>query len=369
MKNRFLMVCTLPPPVHGSAIVSQYIRDSKLINNEFDMDFVNLSTSRKMEEIGKASSIFLFKKLGRFVSAYISCFWLLLTNKYDLCYCAITCHGKGFLKDAPFVLLCKLFRRKVVIHQHNKGMSNDVDRNPYKWQIPLVYRNTKVILLSWLLYPDIEKVVKKEQILICPNGIPEIFHKEPLLERNKELPRLLFLSNLIESKGVYVLLDACKLLKDKGYQFFCDFVGGETKEITRDVFENEVRKRGIEGMIAYLGPKYGDEKDDVYKNADIFVFPTFNETFGLVNLEAMQYKLPIVSTNEGGIPDVVKDGENGFICKRKDVNSLVEALEKLIANPALCRQMGENGYLRYKKEYTLNAFEQKFVDAMKSAFL
>ena len=47
------MVCTLPPPVHGSAMVSQYIKESKLINEEFDMDFVNLSTSRKMEEIGK----------------------------------------------------------------------------------------------------------------------------------------------------------------------------------------------------------------------------------------------------------------------------------------------------------------------------
>ena len=52
-------------------------------------------------------------------------------------------------------------------------MSRDVKQWPYRWLLPLVYRNTKVILLSWRLYPDIENVVRKEQILICPNGIPE----------------------------------------------------------------------------------------------------------------------------------------------------------------------------------------------------
>lgn len=60
-----------------------------------------------------------------------------LCNDSCVCYFAITCNGSGFIKDAPFVLLCKLFRRKVVIHQHNKGMSGCVDKQPYKWLLPL----------------------------------------------------------------------------------------------------------------------------------------------------------------------------------------------------------------------------------------
>ena len=109
--------------------------------------------------------------------AYCLVLGKLMHRRYDLCYLAITCHGIGFLKDAPFVLLCKLFGKKIVIHQHNKGMSRDVKQWPYRWLLPLVYRNTKVILLSWRLYPDIENVVRKEQILICPNGIPEETHR------------------------------------------------------------------------------------------------------------------------------------------------------------------------------------------------
>lgn len=362
MRNpKILFITPLPPPVHGSAMVSQYIKDSQLVNGLFDCDFVNLSTSRRMDEIGKGG----VKKIFRFICSYFAVFFKLLFHRYDVCYLAITCHGIGFLKDAPFVLLCKLFRSKVVIHQHNKGMNNCVSKQPYKWLLPIVYRNTKVVLLSWYLYPDIAKVVKKEQVMICPNGIPDILDKESYFEKNNEIPRLLFLSNLIPSKGVYVLLDACKELKEKGLRFVCDFVGGESKEIDRSLFETAVKERGIEGIVCYHGPKYGKEKADYFKTSDVFVFPTFNETFGLVNLEAMQYKLPIVTTNEGGIPDVVKDYDNGFVCERKDSHPLAVALEKLIKDPNLRRQMGERGYQRYKEEYTLEAFERKFIEVMK----
>ena len=167
-KPRILFITPLPPPVHGSAMVSQYIKDSELIRGEFACDFVNLSTSRRMDEIGRGG----VKKLLRFVGSFFMLFYKLLVHRYDLCYLAITCHGVGFLKDAPFVLLCKLFGRKVVIHQHNKGMSGCIERWPYRWLIPYVYKHTRVILLSWYLYPDIEKAVKREQVVICPNGIP-----------------------------------------------------------------------------------------------------------------------------------------------------------------------------------------------------
>lgn len=353
-KPRILFITPLPPPVHGSAMVSQYIKDCKELQEEFVCDFVNLSTSRNIDEIGKKSLM----KYIRFIGAYFITFWKLLTKRYALCYLAITCHGMGFLKDAPFVLLCKLFRRRVVIHQHNKGMSNCVDKQPYKWLLPLVYRNTKVILLSWYLYPDIEKVVKKEQVMICPNGIPEIFESEPHFERNNEVPHLLFLSNLIPSKGVYVLLDTCKILKDKGYKFICNFVGGESKEITREVFEKAVEERGLNDYVKYNGPKYGKDKVAFFSNADIFVQPTLNDCFPLTLLEAMQYKLPIVSTHEGAVPDIVTDGKNGLVCQRKDALGTATAIETLLKDEETRTQMGENGYLLFKEKFNLEVFNQ-----------
>ena len=360
-KPRILFITPLPPPVHGSAMVSQYIKNSKELQDEFQCDFVNLSTSRNIDEIGKKSIM----KYLRFIAIYFITFWKLLTHRYALCYLAITCHGLGFLKDAPFVLLCKLFRRKVVIHQHNKGMSKCVDKQPYKWLLPLVYRRTKVILLSWHLYPDIEKVVKKEQILICPNGIPELFETEPHFERNNQVPHLLFLSNLIPSKGVYVLLDACKILKEKGYKFVCNFVGGESKEITKEIFEKAVDERGLNEVVYYKGPQYGDEKKAFFTNSDIFVQPTFEDCFPLTLLEAMQYKLPIVSTDEGAVPDMVKNEVNGFVCKRKDACSTAGAIEKLLKDSGLRTQMGNNGHKLFKENFTLSVFNKNITRILK----
>ncbi|MBR5851237.1 MAG: glycosyltransferase family 4 protein [Bacteroidaceae bacterium] len=360
-KKRLLFITPLPPPVHGSAMVSQYIKECRELQDEFQCDFVNLSTSRHIDEIGKRSLM----KYIRFFGAYFITFWRLLTHRYALCYLAITCHGLGFLKDAPFVLLCKLFGRKVVIHQHNKGMSKCVEKQPYKWLLPVVYRNTKVILLSWHLYTDIEKIVKKEQVIICPNGILELFDEEPHFERNNNVPQLLFLSNLIPSKGVYVLLDALKILKEKGYKFLCNFVGGESKEITKEIFAQTVEERELDGMAMYHGPKYGKEKTAFFTNSDIFVQPTFEDCFPLTLLEAMQYKLPIVSTDEGAVPDMVKNETNGFVCKRMDVDSTADAIARLLDSKELRTLLGENGYRLFKKYYTLDVFNKGITEILK----
>ena len=387
MKPRVLFITPLPPPVHGSAMVSQYIKDSELIRGEFDCDFVNLSTSRRMDEIGKGGA----EKLLRFAGSFFLLFYKLLLYRYDLCYLAITCHGMGFLKDAPFVLLCKLFGRKVVIHQHNKGMSGCIDRWPYRWLIPYIYKHARVILLSWYLYPDIEKAVKREQVVICPNGIRETVSGErsvlngtdiksstqnpqqeqrdltkPLTAHRSPLTvNLLFLSNLIPSKGVYVLLDACKMLMDRGVAFQCNFVGGESKEMDRRVFEQAVKERGLVDCVTYHGPKYGEDKERYFQMADVFVQPTYEDCFPLTILEAMQHGLPVVSTDEGAVPDMVADGENGFVCRRKDVEGLAMALERLLLDEALRHRMGAEGYRIYQEKFTLQCFERRFVECLR----
>lgn len=367
-KPRILYIATFPPPVHGSAVVSEQIKNSKVINDAFDGDYVNLGTSRSMDEIGKGGLWLNLQKLFRFVGSLFKTFVLLLTHRYDLCYCAITCHGVGFLKDAPFVLLCKLFGRKVIIHQHNKGMEKDVDRPVYRWLLPLVYKNAKVILLSWHLFPDIEKVVKREDVMICPNGIkPTVKHDFQRIPN--KIPHILFLSNLLIDKGVLVLLDALKILKDKGYSFACDFVGSETKDIDAARFAKEVEVRGLNSFAIYHGRKYGGEKDAYFKQADIFVFPTYyhNECFPLVILEAMEQGLPIVSTNVGGIPDEVVDGVNGYIIKDNKSKSLADALGTLLGDASLRQNMGEAGYQRFKEKFTESYFENQMVSNLKSS--
>ena len=365
---RILFIAPLPPPIHGSTVVSQQIKTSKMVNESFRCDWVNMSTSRRMDEIGKTT----FSKPFRMAGALLKTLWLLITRRYCLCYLAITCHGAGFLKDAPFVLLCKLFGRKIVIHQHNKGMAKDVNRWPYRWLLPMVYKNAKVILLSWHLYPDIEKIVSKENVLVCPNGIKVDDGTGLAIHGSQEeekIPRLLFLSNLMESKGVIVLLDALKVLADKGISFRCDFVGGETKEINTKRFAEEVDKRGLNRITFYHGRKYGEEKETILEQSDVFVFPTNEDCFPLVLLEAMSHGLPCVTTDEGGIPDIVVDGENGVVVQRQDPKSLAVGIEKLIVDTDLRRIMGEAGRKRLKIRFTEEMFEDNMLSVLERVVL
>lgn len=359
-KRKILFVATFPPPIHGSAIMSQYIKNSNLINRSFECDYVNISTSRKIDEIGKKNLL----KIIRFLRAFFNLLLKLSLYRYSICYLAITCHGLGFLKDAPFVLLCKLFRRRVVIHQHNKGMAKNVNNLIYRWLLSLVYKNTSVILLSWNLYDDVSAIVKKEQIQICPNGIPMSIKKHINVKRNNKVPHILFLSNLLVEKGVFVLLDAVKLLKDCGYSFICDFVGGETKELSSALFVSEVEKRGLKGDVVYHGLKFGKDKKYFFENADVFVLPTCNDTFGLVIIEAMEYKIPVISTNEGAIPDIIKDKITGLICEKRNPESLANCLKVLLDNPDLREQIGENAYRQFKEQYTLDAFERNLLNCI-----
>lgn len=354
-RPRILMIAPLPPPVHGSAMMTQYIKDSYLINKAFDLDWVNLSTSRRMDEIGKKS----FSKLFRFTNAYFKTFWKLITGHFDACYIAITCHGKGFIKDAPFALLCKLFGRKLVIHQHNKGMRKDLNSSWRVRLLKMVYKNAYVILLSWRLYPDIEAIVERDQIYICPNGIPIEQSIDIIPSRNNSIPHLLFLSNLMPSKGVYVLLDALKILKDNGYQFICNFVGGESKEISAKTFSDEVSYRRLNGQVYYLGKKYDAEKNEILIKHDIFIFPTYydNECFPLVLLEAMQAGLPCISTEEGGIADIINDGVNGKIIPTIDSEDLALKIKELIDFPETRKNLGENGRATFYRKYTLDKWE------------
>jgi glycosyltransferase involved in cell wall biosynthesis len=167
---------------------------------------------------------------------------------------------------------------------------------------------------------------------------------------------------------VIVLLDALKILKDKGYSFLCDFVGGETKKIDNKRFEFEVTYRGLAQVVSYNGVKKGPDKNKYYENADVFVFPSFyeNETFGLVNIEAMSYGLPIVTTDEGGITDIVKDGENGLICKKNDPNSLADKIAVLIDDESLRLKIGKNNLKKFQEYYTDKCFERNMISILNS---
>ena len=165
-----------------------------------------------------------------------------------------------------------------------------------------------------------------------------------------------------------MLIDACEILKEKQLRFECHFVGSWV-DISGEQFNSDIERKGLTGYVFGHGGKYKEAKSEFFEQSDIFVFPTYyhNETFGLVNLEAMQYALPVIATNEGGIGDIVIDKVTGFIIDQQDPDALAAKIEMLIKDPSLACRMGSEGRKRYESLYTISHFENRLNDILQDA--
>lgn len=364
-KPEVLFLLHLPPPVHGSSIVGMNIRDSKMINGHYEGRYLNLLASRSVAETGRLT----IRKMLGFVSIFFKVAGTLIKSRPRLCYLAVSSTGAAMFKDLLLVMLLRLFRVRIVFHMHNKGVETYRKKPIHAFAYKLLFRKVTVILLSDLLYKDIHHFVSRDKIFICPNGIADPVPPGILPEQKKSLDErpfnILFLSNLIESKGPYVLLEAMAILKSRGIRFAGHFIGGEG-DVSATEFRQRITHLGLDASVTYHGKKYGEEKHVAFMDADIFAFPTYypDECFPLVVLEAMSYALPVVSTFEGGVPDIVDDGTTGFIVPQQDVIQLADRLGQLAANELLRKSMGQAARSKYERLYTLPVFESTLVSIL-----
>ncbi|HRN71283.1 MAG TPA: glycosyltransferase family 4 protein [Candidatus Woesebacteria bacterium] len=279
-----------------------------------------------------------------------------MLNRFDLA---------GFRKDVLLVFLLRLFRIKIIYHIHNKGIiyekKNWINKSLYNF----VFKNQYAILLSENLYYDIEAYVPRDMVFYCPNGIKDYQPTTELLSLPEIRPfNILFFSNLIKDKGVFVLIDACSKLRDRGIHFHCDFVGGEA-DVSKDQFNKYVEQKGLTEQVKYLGKRYGKLKEMTFEQADVFALPSRYDCFPLVILEAMQHRLPVITANEGGMPDMVEDGYNGYVLQQyDDVKTLTDRLEHLFHNSQLRMQLGNNGRIKYENNFTLEIFEERLLSIL-----
>ena len=355
--KKILCIVQLPPPVHGASLMNSYLIGSKLINNSFNVRTVNLQFASSNKNLEK----FSFSKVFKAVYYAAAIFVKSLTFRPDLVYFTLSPAGYAFYRDVFYVLILKLCNRRIIFHLHGKGIKKEVEKNYFnKYLYEMTFKNTDVICLAQNLTKDIQYVCSSIPFIV-PCGIPvEPKSNQPIhkASANKEV-QILYLSNYIENKGILKLIDALAILKEQGVVFKSNLVGAPTN-LTIETVENYIKERKLENCVFPTGPKYGEEKYKEFLSSDIFVFPTFypREAFPLVNLEAMQFSLPVVSTNEGGIVDAVIDNETGFIVQPQDVNELAEKLKILIKDRTLREEMGRKGRDRFCNHYTLQHFEQ-----------
>ena len=351
-KTNILAIIQLPPPIHGASMMGQAIQESQRINEKFNIKYIRISSKSKHKYF-KA-----FWQIINIICLYAEIVIGLIRNKYDLVYITPCASGLEFYKDYIVTLLTKLLHKKqIVYHFHNKG----IDENSY---VPdfikrNFLKNVKVILISKNLINDISKYISPKNVYFLPNGISVYIDNN--INKKNNTTEILFLSNMMKDKGVYTLLDSCKILKENGLDFHCSFVG-LWYDINESDFFQYVIQNNLEECISYLGPKYGEKKYNILKDSDIFVFPSYNETFGLVLLEAMNLKLPCIGTNEGGIPDIIDNGETGYIVQKKDAIELASKISELINNKELRISMGQKGFDKFINQFTFNVFEKNLIE-------
>ncbi|MBI4722800.1 MAG: glycosyltransferase family 4 protein [Candidatus Stahlbacteria bacterium] len=155
---------------------------------------------------------------------------------------------------------------------------------------------------------------------------------------------VLSIGRLIELKGYTYLLDAMQIIQNR-----CKvklIIIGEGNEEQRLKEQSRLKKLEVE----FLGFKSKNDLNYYYNLCDVFVLPSITDSnglqegLGLVLLEAMSCKKPVIGTNSGGIPDIVKDNETGLLVPEKDPEALANAIEKLLIDEKLAVRLANNGY-------------------------
>ena len=169
-------------------------------------------------------------------------------------------------------------------------------------------------------------------------------------------PLILAVGRLIAKKGFADLISACGLLKERGKLFRCEIIG-------EGPLENELRRQieqlNLQNGVALSGARTLREVRQRLAAANVFVLPSIIDAGGgmdnlpTVIMEAMSTGLPVVSTTIGGIPEMVVENETGLLMQPDDPVGLANAIEKLINDPAIAQKMGQKGYERAQRLFSI----------------
>jgi colanic acid/amylovoran biosynthesis glycosyltransferase len=169
-------------------------------------------------------------------------------------------------------------------------------------------------------------------------GIPiEQFTRSEHARRLSENPTILFIGRLVPEKGHAVLLEAAGLLAERGRRVNVTLAGDGPH---RPTLERYAEQLGLASQVSFPGAVGQEEIHAMYADASIFCMPSFAEGLPGVLMEAMAMEVPVVSTWITGVPELIDDGRTGLLVTPGRADELADALERLLADPALCRETG-----------------------------
>lgn len=353
-----MMVTQFPPPVHGVSYLShELLLYWKKLSN-FNINIIQLNYSKSINELEK----FSIKKILHVFFCLMRIVKYLIFSRKSIIYYTMATYGFALYRDLLFLFLFKLKNKKLVIHLHGIGFDRYRSNLILKIILNFTFRGASIIQHFPKHLENIQWFAPKNlEVDFVPNGISNDYTSRPIEKNNEKKQesspiKILFFSNMLRTKGPDIALRALALLKEQYNNFICFFCGAPTKEFNEEIFYQMADKLEISKNVRFIGPLYGVDKEKMYTSCDIFIFPSWLESFGNVILEAMKYEIPIVASSTGGISEIIEHEVNGLLFKPKNEEELCKNILKLIVDKNLRMKLAFQAKQDFLNKYTIEKF-------------
>lgn len=361
IKYQITLAASIPPPVAGQSIAGKMLADA-IDANGIESFLVDLSEPlQNRSVVRRAVSVAL---MGLNVCR-------IAASKADrmVFYLQLGQSIKAMLRDLLLLAVARIRGWPTVLHIHGGGFRQAYNSapKPIRWAMrkELERANRMIVLSPWLANM-LEGVVDEKRITTVPNGVQEYIRiagsrcvaPRRTNEGSKSLT-VLYLSNLIPTKGYFTVLEASRLAQEHGLKHRFIMAGEHTKGVGTHP-ENYIRLNKLANM-EFVGPVYGQDKIATFLEAQVFVLPTAYPTEGqpIAVLEAFHFGLPVVTTHQGGLRDLVKQNANGIVIRPNDADALLQAIEVLAKDLTLFNEIARNNKIKAGK-YT----QERHTDAI-----
>jgi len=357
--EKLIMIGPIPPPLNGQSVAFNALVEYLNENNDW-ADTVDLTSKSQGSKMKRLKEYFrIFKEFnGK------------LTDDVNIVYLTTAQSRHGFFRDFFFIEISKLKKKKVITHLHGGNFKSFYENENYimRYLIKRVYKKVdKNIVLGKALINmfDFGSNISNKTIAIS-NGMNVNISSIDSSEEKVDF-EVLYLSNLIETKGYFKLLKAVPEILKKYPNVKFNFAGEflhktedsiefSSEEEAELKFNNFIKEKNLSDRIIYHGVVSGKEKEELLKDADIFILPTTysNEGQPISIIEAMAYGCAIISTNYRAIPDLVENNINGLLIDTMDIeNGIKQSLLNLLGNQNLLESMSKKSVEIYKSKFTL----------------
>jgi len=265
-------------------------------------------------------------------------------------------HAHAVLPDGyGALLLRKQYKCPIVVTVHGVDIYSTINKNEKcrKSILNVLRKADKIIVVSSVFKKVVDRYVNKNNMLTINNGVAcdKVFQRKSEMATAFEGKKvLLSVGSLIERKGHMVVLKAIVRIVKKVPNIIY-IIAGDGPE--RRKLKEEVCKQKLSDKVIFLGNIHYEKVMEYMSLCNIFVLPSWNESFGLVYIEAMAHGKPVIGCHGEGVEDIVTDGDSGMLVNPQDVKCLEEALLKLLIDEKYAIQIGKKGKKVVARDFVL----------------